>query len=64
VLALYRELSAESEGCTPAQVAQRAAQLPGMQHLSKEQIGAITEKLMLDGHIYSTVDEQTYKTTS
>ncbi len=63
VLQLFRELSADTEGATPAQVAQRAAQLPGMQHLSKEQVAAITEKLMLDGHIYSTVDEQTYKTT-
>jgi len=63
VLALFRELSADTEGATPAQVAHRAAQLPATHHLSKEQIAAITEKLMLDGHIYSTVDEQTYKTT-
>ena len=64
VLAIYRELSAESEGCSPAQVTHRASQLPGTKHLSKEQIAAISEKLMLDGHIYTTVDEQTYKTTS
>ena len=63
VLAIFQKLSMEGDGCTIEQVTACAAELPSSNHMSKEKILIIIKELELDGHIYSTLNDSTFKTT-
>ena len=63
VLSIFQKLSTKGDGCTIEQVAACAAELPSSKHMSKEKILIITNELELDGHIYSTLNDSTFKTT-
>ena len=64
VLSIFQKISVEGDGCTIEQVAACAAQLPSSKNITMQQISEITNELMLEGHIYSTIDENTFKATS
>ena len=61
VLSIFQKISVEGDGCTIEQVAACAAQLPSSKNITMQQISEITNELMLEGHIYSTIDENTFK---
>jgi len=63
VLAIFQKLSMKGDGCTIEQVTACAAELPSSNHMSKEKILIIIKELELDGHIYSTLNDSTFKTT-
>jgi hypothetical protein len=61
VLSIFQKISVEGDGCTIEQVAACAAQLPSSKNITMQQISEITNELLLEGHIYSTIDENTFK---
>jgi len=61
VLSIFQKISVEGDGCTIEQVAACAAQLPSSKNITMQQISEITNELTLEGHIYSTIDENTFK---
>jgi hypothetical protein len=61
VLSIFQKISVEGDGCTIEQVAACAAQLPSSKNITMQQISEITDELTLEGHIYSTIDENTFK---
>ena len=63
VLSIFQKISVEGDGCTIEQVAACAAQLPSSKNITMQQISEITQELTLEGHIYSTIDENTFKAT-
>jgi replication factor A2 len=65
VLGLFRDLAPEREdGAAVRDVAAAAARDPARRHLTMDAITRLAEQLMMEGHIYSTVDESHYKTTT
>jgi hypothetical protein len=65
VLSLYRTHASDSEeGIAMREIAGIAMKEGRRPHLNLEAVTRLSEQLMLEGHIYSTIDEQHYKPTS
>ncbi len=65
VLDLFRTHAHDSdEGLSIREVAAHLAKNPSYRHIKPEDVVRISEQLMLDGHIYSTIDESHFKPTA
>ncbi len=66
ILGLYRQYGADGEeGIGAKEILSYIAREGGAyKSLTLDAILRISEQLMMDGHIYSTIDEQHYKPTS
>ncbi len=65
IMELFRQHAAETdEGCSVREIAALAARDPARKHLGVDAIMRVTEALMMEGFIYSTVDDLHFKPTS
>lgn len=66
ILELYRQNSDESNenGASVREIAKLISRDPSKRHITFDVLVKISEELLMDGRIYSTVDEEHFKTTS
>jgi hypothetical protein len=61
VLAIFKKVCIQNDGCTIEQVAKFAKKLPSLKNITLQQISEITEELEQEGYIYSTINNKTFK---